>query len=190
MSAGDRRAQVVEAATRAFAQGGYHGTTTDVVARTAGVSQPYVVRIFGTKLALFLEVFDQAVERIRVTFSTVIAAAPSDPSSEEGRRRLSLAYNNLLDDDRDLLQVIMHGFSTGAVNEIAAHSRAGMAAIFDTVRATGWDDDTVRDFVAHGMLINVLLSMRAPENAAESVALVALTTATMSNPSTPLAGPT
>ena len=57
MNADDRRQLVLEAATRAFARGGYAGTSTDRVAREAGVSQPYVVRIFGTKLELFLEVF-------------------------------------------------------------------------------------------------------------------------------------
>ena len=59
MSAEDRRELVLEAGTRAFAHGGYHGTSTDAVAKEAGVSQPYVVRIFGTKLELFLEVFER-----------------------------------------------------------------------------------------------------------------------------------
>ena len=60
MTAEDRRELVLEAATRAFAHGGYAGTSTDAVAKEAGVSQPYVVRIFGTKLELFLEVFERA----------------------------------------------------------------------------------------------------------------------------------
>ena len=51
MTAEDRRELVLAAATRAFARGGYAGTSTDAVAKEAGVSQPYVVRIFGTKLA-------------------------------------------------------------------------------------------------------------------------------------------
>ena len=67
MSAEDRRALVLEAGTRAFAHGGYHGTSTDAVAKEAGVSQPYVVRMFGTKLDLFLEVFHRVMERIGMT---------------------------------------------------------------------------------------------------------------------------
>src|SRR3954468_7030533 len=87
MSAEDRRELVLRAATRAFARGGYAGTSTDKVAREAGVSQPYVVRIFGTKLELFLEVFERATERIRVAFEAVIddptfAAADGDEARE------------------------------------------------------------------------------------------------------------
>ena len=48
MPAGERRELVLQAATRAFAAGGYAGTSTDAVAKEAGVSQPYVVRMFGT----------------------------------------------------------------------------------------------------------------------------------------------
>ena len=47
MNADDRRELVLAAATRAFARSGYAGTSTDAVAREAGVSQPYVVRLYG-----------------------------------------------------------------------------------------------------------------------------------------------
>ena len=65
MSADERREQVLGAAIRAFARSGYVGTSTDHVAREAGVSQPYVVRMFGTKLDLFLAVFERATDRIK-----------------------------------------------------------------------------------------------------------------------------
>ncbi len=170
MSADERRELVLDAATRAFARGGYHGTSTDAVAKEAGVSQPYVVRIFGTKLDLFLEVLDRSVGRIRDAFETVIAERPFDPDSEEDAIRLGEAYNELMA-DRDLLQVMMHGFSAGQVPEIAAHSRACMAGIFAAVLETGWPEEVARDFVAHGMLINVMLSMHAPEHLGESASL-------------------
>jgi len=50
----ERRAEVVEAAIKAFAVGGYAGTSTEEIARLAGVSQPYLFRLFGSKQALFL----------------------------------------------------------------------------------------------------------------------------------------
>src|SRR6478735_6385084 len=108
MSAEDRRVLVLEAGTRAFAHGGYHGTSTDAVAKEAGVSQPYVVRIFGTKLDLFLAVFDRVMERIGVAFADELASAPFDPESEDDWGRLGMTYTGLLV-DRDLLMVMMHG---------------------------------------------------------------------------------
>jgi AcrR family transcriptional regulator len=177
MPADERREQLLEAATRAFARGGYHGTSTDAVAREAGVSQPYVVRTFGTKLELFLQVFQRATDRIRLAFEAVLDEGPFDPDSDEDAARLGMAYTNLLS-DRALLQVNMHGFSAGSVDEIAALSRACMADIVRTVQRTGWDADRCREFIAHGMLINVLLSMHAPEHIGDSPELDVLSECT------------
>src|SRR3954447_10033839 len=90
MNADDRRELVLEAATRAFAGGGYAGTSTDAVAKEAGVSQPYVVRIFGTKLDLFLEVFERACGRIGQAFEAVLTEQPFDPTSDDDWTRLGL----------------------------------------------------------------------------------------------------
>src|SRR3954467_2786497 len=163
MSAEDRRALVLEAGARAFAHGGYHGTSTDAVAKEAGVSQPYVVRIFGTKLDLFLEVFARSVGRIKRAFEQVLDEGPFDPASEDDKARMGLAYTELLR-DHDFLQVMMHGFSNGDVPEIAAAARRCMGAVLATIHRPGWDDEQVRDVVAYGMLLNVMISMRAPEH--------------------------
>jgi len=160
MPAEERRALILEAATRAFAAGGYAGTSTDVIAKEAGVSQPYVVRMFGTKLDLFLQVYGNACERIVAAFRAVLDERPFDPSSEDDKDRMGLAYAGLLADS-DFLHVLMHGFSASAVPEIGRASREGMGRIFATLRDTGWSDEEVRDFTAYGMLLNVLLSIGA-----------------------------
>src|SRR4051794_22398627 len=174
MSADDRRELVLAAATRAFSRGGYAGTSTDAVAKEAGVSQPYVVRIFGTKLELFLEVLERSCDRIRQAFGAVLAEGPFDPDNDEDWGRLGLAYTELLR-DRDLLMVMMHGFSSGNVDEIAATSRAGMGGIFATIMSTGCSDERAREFIAQGMLLNVMLSMRAHEHLDDEADLSALT---------------
>jgi AcrR family transcriptional regulator len=173
MNAEDRRELVLAAANRAFSRGGYAGTSTDAVAKEAGVSQPYVVRIFGTKLELFVEVFDRACDRIREAFEAVLADGPFDPDSDDDWARLGLAYTELLR-DRDLLMVMMHGFAAGNDDQIAQRSRDGMARIFATVRSTGCTDERAQEFISQGMLLNVMLSMRAPEHLDESPDLEAL----------------
>lgn len=161
MTAQDRRDAVLDAATKAFASGGYAGTSTDAVARAAGVSQPYVVRIFGTKLDLFLEVLSRACDRVKETFERTLDDGPFDPTSEADRERLGLAYTELMHDG-DLLRVMMHGFTMGgAVPEIGALARERFGGIFAALRRTGWADDEIRDFMAHGMLLTVLMSMGA-----------------------------
>lgn len=174
MSAVDRRELVLDAAMRAFARGGYAGTSTDAVAREAGVSQPYVVRIFGSKLTLFLEVFDRATGRIGDAFRGVLLDGPFDAEKEADWDRLGLAYTELLR-DRNLLAVMMHGMVSGWVPEIGAHSRRAMSNIFGILKTTGCTDEQARMFVAEGMLMNVMLAMEAPEHLDDDATLAPLT---------------
>ncbi len=166
MSAGARRELVLAAATRAFAEQGYAATTTDTVAREAGVSQPYVVRMFGTKLQLFVEVFEHAAERIIEAFERELDSQPFDPDEPDDWTRLGHAYKELVE-DRDFLLVMLHGFTSAGVEEIGVAARACMGRIFALLRRTGGSDEQLRVFVAHGMLINVLVAMRAPEHLGE-----------------------
>ncbi|WP_407939632.1 TetR/AcrR family transcriptional regulator [Nocardioides anomalus] len=173
MSADDRRELVLEAATRAFSRGGYAGTSTDAVGKEAGVSQPYVVRIFGTKKALFLDVLRRNCARIRTTFAEVVDAG-FDPDDEDDWGRLGLAYTMLLR-DRDVLMVLMHGFAAGDDEDIAAVAREGMGSIFATIMATGCAIERAEEFFAQGMMLNVMVSMRAPWHLDDSPELAPLT---------------
>ncbi len=175
MSADQRRELVLAAATRAFARGGFAGTSTDAVAREAGVSQPYVVRIFGTKQELFLEVFERAARRIEEAFGAVLAEDGFDAADEADRERLGEAYTELLG-DRDMMLCLMHGFTGGDNDEIGAAARGSMGRIFGMLRDGGMPEDDARDFIAYGMLLNVLMAMHAPEHATEDPGLSALAT--------------
>ena len=176
MSAEDRRELVLDAATRAFARGGYAGTSTDAVAKEAGVSQPYVVRIFGTKLDLFLEVFERAVRTGSGRRSpAVLADGPFDPDDEDDWARLGLAYTELLA-DRDLLLVMMHGFAAGDDDAIGGRAADCMGRdLRDRPLAPAAPTSGPSDFIAQGMLLNVMLAMRAPEHLGDEEGLAPLT---------------
>jgi AcrR family transcriptional regulator len=162
MSGEQRRDEVLAAATRCFARTGFAGTSTDAVAKEAGVSQPYVVRIFGTKQALFLEAFERAGRAVLEAFTRVVEEG-FDPAVEEDRARLGAAYTDLLA-DRELMLVMLHGFAAGDNEEIGARARARMGEIAALLRGTGMAADEVRDFIAQGMLLTILMAMRAPEH--------------------------
>jgi hypothetical protein len=120
-------------------------------------------------------VLERSCDRIREAFESVLAEGPFDADNDDDWSRLGLAYTDLLR-DRDLLMVMMHGFSGGDIPEIARCSRQGMSRIFATVRSTGCTDDRAQEFIAQGMLLNVMLSMRATEHLDEDDDLTALTT--------------
>ena len=58
-TAAERRVAVLSAAVTEFAKSGYAGTSTDAIAARAGISQPYLFRLFGTKKDLFIATYDQ-----------------------------------------------------------------------------------------------------------------------------------
>jgi AcrR family transcriptional regulator len=153
LTAQERHAQLVAAAVKVFADGGYAGTTTDQVARLAGVSQPYVVRIFGSKQELFLATLRYAGDRIERIWRD---AAEREPTLES----LGRAYKVLLA-ERELLAVLLHGYAAAGEPVIGDAVRDCYGRLYDVVRGlTGASPDEMRDFFAHGMLITVFGSMR------------------------------
>jgi AcrR family transcriptional regulator len=154
LTAQQRQHQLVAAAITAFSQGGYAGTTTDQVARLAGVSQPYVIRIFRTKQELFLAACGHATDRIEDVFR---AAAVVEPTLAN----LGKAYRELLP-EAELFTVLLQGFSAGADPAIGEQVRDSFGRLFDVVRElTGATTEEVRNFFAVGMLLTVLTAMRA-----------------------------
>src|SRR5665213_1750185 len=63
-TADERRVAVLSAAVTEFAKSGYAGTSTDAIAARAGISQPYLFRLFGTKKDLFIATYDLVGGRI------------------------------------------------------------------------------------------------------------------------------
>ena len=156
MASSDRRELVLTAATEVFGQYGYAGTTTDKVATAAGVSQPYVVRIFGTKEKLFLEVLRRALNVMLVSFRAAIA----DTSDVPLGRRMGLAYVDLLQ-DRGLLLSLMHGFVLGTDPVIGELARCGFLEIYNLLKdEAGMSPAEANDFMAHGMMLNTLVGIR------------------------------
>jgi AcrR family transcriptional regulator len=149
LTAEERLEQLIEAAVTAFSTGGYAGTTTDQVARLAGVSQPYVIRLFGTKQALFIATVEHAADRIEQQFREAAAVQPDLAS-------LGAAYDTILA-QRELITVLLHGFTAGADPVIGPVVRRCFGRIYTTVRAlTGASVDEAREFMAMGMLLSVL----------------------------------
>ncbi|TAL45279.1 MAG: TetR family transcriptional regulator [Salinibacterium sp.] len=156
MRAEDRRELVLEAATGVFGEFGYFGATTDQIAKAAGVSQPYVVRMFGTKEQLFLDVLQRALDRLLETFRGVLAQG----AGEDLGLRMGTAYVELLT-DRGLLLSLMHGFAMGSDPVIGAVTRDGFLQVYKFLREeAGFTPEQVRMFIANGMLVNTLVGLR------------------------------
>jgi AcrR family transcriptional regulator len=155
MPAAERRELVLDAAVAEFAAHGLAGTSTEDVARRAGISQPYLFRLFPSKKALFLELVDRCYRRVADAF----IAAAGDLTGDEALEAMAAAYERLLD-DRILLLLQMQAYAACDDPEIRAATRAGFKKLWELVeRLTGLPFQTVVDFFAAGMLMNVAAAM-------------------------------
>lgn len=155
-----RRADIVAAAAKEFAVNGLDGTSTEAIARRAGVSQPYLFRLFGTKKALFLATLERGSERIHQAFHQAAAEAIADgvdPFHAMGTR-----YRELLA-DRDGLLLQMHGYAACADDEVREQVRRRFGDLWTWLGTLpGGDPARVQSFLAMGMLLNVAAAMDLP----------------------------
>ena len=163
MTADERREDVLQAALVEFADGGLHGTSTEAIAARAGVSQPYLFRLFGTKKELFLACYRTCCEQIMSAFREAADRAPAGASPEERLMEMGNAYKHLLA-NQDLLRMQMQGYVAAAADpEVRALARERYGELFRFVeRASGAGPEAVIAFFATGMLLNVSSSLGVP----------------------------
>lgn len=77
LSAEERRASIVAAATEVFSEAGYQRGTMGEVARRVGVSEPVIFQNFGSKAAVFLAVLEEATKRMSAAIQDRAAAVGS-----------------------------------------------------------------------------------------------------------------
>jgi len=158
MPAAERRELVLDAAVADFAVHGLAGTSTEDVARRAGISQPYLFRLFPTKKALFIELVERCYRRVQDAF----AAAAEGLTGEEALMAMAREYERLLE-DRTLLLLQMQAYAACGDPEIRDATRTGYKRLWEqTERLTGLPFQTVVDFFSVGMLMNVAAAMDLP----------------------------
>lgn len=157
MSAGERRDEILQAAVTEFAIKGLHGTSTEAIAARAGVSQPYLFRLFGTKKGLFLAAVERGFDRVRETFRVAAESAGDDRLKAMG-----LAYGRLLGHREELL-LQMQAYAACSDPEVKTLVQRRYGELWEFVaQVSGASDDEAREFFSHGMLLNVAAAMDLP----------------------------
>ena len=157
-TAEERRQAVLEAARHEFAHHGLHGASTDTIARRAGISQPYLFRLFGSKKELFLAANEACFQRTLDTFR----AAAEGTSGRGALDAIGAAYVELIESDRAMLQGQLQAYSAAVEDDdVRASTARGFGRLVDYVETvSGADKQTIARFFAKGMLMNVLASMQ------------------------------
>jgi AcrR family transcriptional regulator len=155
-TADERRTAVLAAAISEFARSGFAGTSTETIAARAGISQPYLFRLFGTKKDLFVATYDLVGDRI----IDGLTRASEGLEGDEAREAMGTAYLELMQDP-ELLQVQLHGFAAAPGDPDIARSCRRTFEVLQkvVVERTGLSEEELRDFFAMGMLINVMAAI-------------------------------
>lgn len=156
-TAEQRREDVLVAGERAFAARGYHGTPTTEIAKAAGISQAYLFRLFPTKLELFVALVERCFAHTIDVFTA--AAAEARRTDADVLVTMGQAYAELLA-DRDQLLLQMQAYAACDEPDIRDATQAGMRRLVELAqRESGADDEVIRNWLGHGMLMNVLAAM-------------------------------
>jgi len=159
-----RREDILDAALHEFAERGLHGASTEDIARRAGISQPYVFRLFGTKKELFravvarcfretLEMFQRAAEGVRgqealdAIGSAYVEQLKADPVRLRGQMQAYAACH-----DPEIRDVVQQGYG-----DLVAYVE----------RVSDLPASEVTGFFAMGMLLNVFAAMEQFDDATE-----------------------
>jgi len=154
-TAAERREAVLVSATCEFARSGLHGASTDVIAKGAGISQPYLFRLFGTKKELYLATAARKMEETYQAFERTSRGK----SGEEALAAMGQAYVELIE-DRDRLQLMLQCFADCDDDEIRAKVRSVWRDLLELIeRVSGEPPEVISAFVAKGMLLNALTAM-------------------------------
>jgi AcrR family transcriptional regulator len=155
----ERREEILDAAIAQFAEKGLHGASTEEIARLAGISQPYVFRLFGTKKELYIAVVARCFRQTLEIFQRVAEGK----RGQEALQAIGIAYGELLESDRIYLRAQMQAYAACEDPEICAVVRSGYGDLVSYVeRVSGSSSADLAQFFSHGMLMNVLSSMDAP----------------------------
>ena len=162
MTAEDRREDVLDAALVSFAAAGFEGTSTEDIARAAGISQPYLFRLFGTKKELFLATVSRCFRETLEMFQR----AAEGLRGEEALQAIGTAYAELLQTDRTRLRAQMQAYAAcddPDVCEVVANGYGDLVAYVE--RVSGLPPEEIASFFGKGMLLNVLAAMKVHDGA-------------------------
>src|SRR3989440_12615499 len=107
LTAAERKDDVLDAALIEFAERGLEGTSTEDIARRAGISQPYLFRLFGTKK----ELFKAATARCLRETLELFQRAAEGKRGEEALQAMGQVYVDELIADRTRLKAQLEAYA-------------------------------------------------------------------------------
>jgi AcrR family transcriptional regulator len=130
---------LLEAALRVLSAKGYHGTKIVDIARTAGVGVGTFYLYYPTKEALFLELVEDTVARLKIELDAVRDQVANPV--EQSRTR-TFTFLRFAQENRELFRIVFgHGAS---FHDVVRNSQEGFIRDLHEIIAGGIDDGSFR----------------------------------------------
>jgi AcrR family transcriptional regulator len=152
------RDQLLEAATRLYAEAGYRGATTRRIASEAGVNEITLFRHFGSKLALLSEAIGAAGREVAA------ASLPQSPAHpQEELTAWARSHIELLRRKRALIRTCMGDFEEHPemmppCGSPAAQAAQALCVYIESLRRAGFTSAAVDSGAAATMLMGALFA--------------------------------
>ena len=154
-TAAERRDEILDAALIEFAERGLHGTSTERIAKRAGISQPYIFRLFGTKKDLFIATVERCMEQTLALFRS----SAGGKSGEDALNAIGEAYRDVLENPV-MLRGQMQAYVASDDPDVRAAVRLGYGRLVEFAeQASGAPKEQITNFFGIGMLMNTIASM-------------------------------
>ena len=131
----ERRAQLLAAAQRVFAENGYHAAAMDEIAEVAGVSKPVLYQHFPGKLELYLALLESHVDAL---VASVRQAMESTTDNKQRVMAAVSAFYDFVDNEGQAYRMVFESDLRGepAVQQaIERATSASVDAITETIMA-------------------------------------------------------
>jgi AcrR family transcriptional regulator len=153
LTAPERREQILKAAAAVFAYRGYEGASTETIARMAGISQPYLFKLFRTKRDLLIATIQRCFAVTEERFEDATAGL----TGQEALDAIAMAYFDEVRANPLQMRVQMQSYAACDDPAICAVVGEGFGRVVRYVSTrTGVDTELLSQFFATGMLMNVL----------------------------------
>src|SRR3954466_2916516 len=158
-SADERRRHLIDAAIATFADAGYHGASTTMIADRAGISQPYIYALFENKRELFLAAYREVAERIR---GRLLAAADGAETPEERLRAMGDAYLAMIGNSAEV-RCQLQAYAAAGDPALQGAIRDEFVRLFESVRQTaGVSREAAAFFFAGGIFLAIASALGVP----------------------------
>lgn len=98
-----RREQLIASARSIFAELGYHSTSMDIIAESAGVSKPLLYQHFPSKLDLYLAILDSGIDHLLETSDNSLTNITDNKQRVQATVK---SYFEFVDDPADAYRLV------------------------------------------------------------------------------------